>query len=217
MTMSRAADRLARWRRQAVELIQFGTVGAVAFVTDLGLFNLLRFGPGRLLEDKPLTARVAAVAVATLVSWVGNRHWTFAGRRTERRGRELVLYAVVNAAGILVQFLTLAFTHYGLGLVSPLADNASTVGGIVIGTVVRYFGYKFLVFTADEEPAVFAATGCSAADTPADGLRTADGHPDAGPATGHPGAVVGEPTAANRLSPVDDRSRAGRFGTERLA
>lgn len=61
------------------ELFKFGFVGGIAYAVDTGLFNLLRFGPGELLLDKPLTAKVLSVAIATLVAWLGNRYWTFAG------------------------------------------------------------------------------------------------------------------------------------------
>ncbi|MDM8084665.1 GtrA family protein [Cellulomonas cellasea] len=134
-------------RSRLLELTRFLSVGAVAFVVDLGLFNVLRFGPGRLLEDKPLTAKIIAVAVATLVSWLGNRHWTFSSHRTAHRGRELTLYAAINVLGVFIGIGTLAFTHYVLDLRTPLEDNISTVLGIVLGTIVRYIGYKKLVFT----------------------------------------------------------------------
>jgi len=134
-------------RAKAYELGRFLSVGGVAFVVDLGLFNLLRFGPGRLLEDKPLTAKVLSVLAATLVSWLGNRMWTFSGRRTDRRVRELVVFGAVNLVGAVVPVLTLAFSHYVLDLRTPLADNVATVVGIGLGTVLRYVGYSRWVFT----------------------------------------------------------------------
>lgn len=136
------------WGQRLAELARFGSVGAVAYVVDAGLFNLLRFGPGELLGHKPLTAKVVSVVVATLVSWLGNRYWTFAARRTEGRLRELVMFALVNGGGMLVAVLCLWFSHYVLRLTSPLADNiAANVVGVGLGTVFRYFCYKFLVFT----------------------------------------------------------------------
>lgn len=135
-------------RTRALELARFGSVGAVAYVVDIGLFNLLRFGPGGLLDDKPLTAKVASVTVATLVAWIGNRYWTFAARRTASPRRELVVFAVVNVGGMLVAVACLAFSHYVLGLRSPLADNiAANVVGLALGTVFRYVTYRRLVFT----------------------------------------------------------------------
>ncbi len=147
------SPRLAAVRARVVELSRFLAVGGVSFVVDLGLFNLLRFGPGELLLHKPLTAKVLSVAAATLVSWVGNRHWTFADHRTAQRGRELLLYAVINVLGVFIGIAALAFSHYTLGLHTPLADNISTVLGIALGTIVRYVGYKRYVFiTPSAEP-----------------------------------------------------------------
>ncbi|HWS57902.1 MAG TPA: GtrA family protein [Actinotalea sp.] len=135
-------------RDRLLELLRFGSVGAVAFLVDVGLFNLLRFGPGALLADKPLTAKVISVAVATVVAWLGNRYWTFAGRRTATRTRELIGFALVNVGGMAIAVACLAVSHYGLGLTSPLADNVSAnVVGLALGTLFRYLGYRHLIFT----------------------------------------------------------------------
>ncbi|WP_454043126.1 GtrA family protein [Cellulosimicrobium sp. Marseille-Q8652] len=136
------------------ELAKFGSVGALAYVVDLGLFNLLSFGPGEVLGHKPLTAKAVSVAVATLVSWLGNRYWTFSARRTETRGRELTAFVVVNVGGMLIAVGCLAFSTYVLGLTSPLAKNVSAnVVGLVLGTAFRYVAYRHLVFTGSTEPA----------------------------------------------------------------
>lgn len=135
------------------ELVRFGSVGAVAFVVDVGLMNLLRFGPGELLGHKPLTAKIISVAVATLVAWVGNRYWTFASRRTENKVRELLGFVVVNVGGMGIAVGCLWFSHYVLGFTSPLADNVSANGvGLVLGMVFRYFAYRQLVFTSATPP-----------------------------------------------------------------
>ncbi|WP_426592790.1 GtrA family protein [Cellulomonas sp. McL0617] len=134
-------------RARAYEILRFLSVGGLAFVVDLGLFNLLRFGPGHLLEHKPVTAKVISLVAATLVSWIGNRHWTFSQERTNRQARELVVFATINIVCAGIPVLTLAFSHYTLGLTNALADNVATVIGIAIGTVLRYVGYKRWVFT----------------------------------------------------------------------
>ena len=154
-----------------MELARFGSVGAVAYVVDLGLFNLLRFGPGEILEAKPLTAKIASVTVATLVAWLGNRYWTFAARRTPSRGRELAGFVVVNLGGLVIGVGCLAFSHYVLGLTSPLADNVSANGvGLVLGTAFRYVFYRRLVFTGG---AAAGASAVGAATVPeADAVRS---------------------------------------------
>lgn len=152
--------RRARVAARVRELAKFGSVGAVAYVVDLGLFNLLSFGPGEVLGHKPLTAKVVSVAVATLVAWVGNRYWTFSARRTSTRGRELAAFVVVNVGGMLIAVGCLAISTYVLGLTSPLAKNVSAnVVGLALGTAFRYVAYRHLVFTGDrpDEPSVAEA------------------------------------------------------------
>ncbi|QTE31315.1 GtrA family protein [Pengzhenrongella sicca] len=172
--MSDAAARPALRRRvravrtRIAELGRFGSVGAVAYVVDLGLFNLLRFGPGELLEAKPLTAKVVSVAAATIVAWLGNRYWTFSDRRTASRGRELAGFVVVNLGGLVIGVGCLAFSHYVLGLTSALADNVSAnVVGLALGTAFRYVAYRRLVFTGSGPAAEAPAAEVPAADIPA--------------------------------------------------
>ena len=130
------------------EALKFGVVGAVAFVVDTGLFNLLvHVGESPLLESKPLTAKVASVSVATLVAWLGNRYWTFRRRRRSAVPRELVLFAVVNVGGLLLALVPLGVSRYLLGLDSALADNiAASVVGLALGTVFRFVMYRTYVF-----------------------------------------------------------------------
>lgn len=138
-------------RARLAELARFLSVGGVAFVVDMGLFNLLRFGPGELLAEKPITAKVVSTLVATLVSWVGNRLWTFSQHRTRHRGRELLLFVVVNGLGLAVGAAPLAFSQYVLHLDGPVPDNIANLVGIALGTALRYVGYKRWVFTGEQD------------------------------------------------------------------
>lgn len=134
------------------ELIKFGLVGGVAYVVDTGLFNLLRFGPGGVLADKPLTAKIISVAVAMVVAWLGNRYWTFSQEKTASQTREFIGYALVNLGGMAIAVGCLWFSHYILDLTSPLADNISAnVVGLLLGTAFRYFGYKRWVFVGEND------------------------------------------------------------------
>ena len=137
------------------ELLKFGVVGAVAYVVDVGVFNLLRFAGPRLLEDKPLTAKVISVGVATIVAWVGNRYWTFRRRRRVDARRELMAFVFMNLVGLGIGLGCLAISHYVLDLRSPLADNISAnVVGLALGTAFRFIAYRTWVFTElrDEVP-----------------------------------------------------------------
>lgn len=138
-------QRLLAWVR---EFIQFGMVGATAFVVDVGLFNLLQHGPLGFLAGHPNTAQFVAAATATLYSWIANRLWTYRGRTRENATREAILFFFANACGIGISQFCLLFTHHILGLTSALADNIAVyVVGFALGTAFRFFFYHYVVFT----------------------------------------------------------------------
>jgi putative flippase GtrA len=128
------------------EVIKFGVIGALAFVVDLGLANVLWH---TVLEDKVTTAKLISGAVATLVAWVGNRQWTFRHRRSRPVHHEVGLFFGVNLVALGISALTLAVSHYGLGYTSRLADNISTVVGIGLGTLFRFWAYRRFVFARE--------------------------------------------------------------------
>lgn len=145
-----AYDVLAR------EVAKFGTVGALAFVVDAAIYNLLAFGlPGGehgVLHAHPLTAKVVATAVATVFSWLGNRLWTFRHRRRQAVAHEFALFVVFNVLGLAIALACLGFSRYVLGLDSQLADNVSGNGvGLVLGTLFRFWAYRSFVFRGELE------------------------------------------------------------------
>jgi putative flippase GtrA len=134
------------------EMVKFGAVGAIAFLVDVGTFNLLRFGlgGGGPLESKPITAKILSATLATVVAWLGNRLWTFRHRRRASAGHELALFVVFNVAGMAIALGCLAFSHYVLDLRSARADNISANGvGLVLGTLFRFWAYRVFVFRAE--------------------------------------------------------------------
>lgn len=137
------------------EMVKFGAVGAVAFVVDTGVFNLLRFGlgGGGPLETKPLSAKVVSTLAAAVVAWLGNRFWTFRHRRRASAQRELVLFFFFNAVGLAIALACLGVSHYVLDLRSVLADNISANGvGLVLGTLFRFWAYRRFVFNVELAP-----------------------------------------------------------------
>ncbi len=151
-------QRSSRLRAAATALIaqlaKFGVVGGVAYVVDVGIFNLLSYvGSPPLLGGQPLLAKVVSTAVATVVAWLGNRYWTFRHNRRPERAREFVLYLIMCTIGLLIALSCLWVSHYVLGFTSPLADNiAANVVGLVAGTTFRFWAYKRFVFTHQAEP-----------------------------------------------------------------
>ena len=138
-------DKIRAW---VTEFMQFGLVGATAFIVDAGLFNLLQYGPGQLLGGHPNTANACAAITATFYSWMINRLWTYRGRTQKNAGREAFLFFFANLCGIGITQFCLLFTHHILGLHSALADNiAAYVVGFALGTAFRFVFYHYVVFT----------------------------------------------------------------------
>ena len=91
LSSSPVSQRLRAW---IVEFMQFGAVGASAFVIDAGLFNVFQYAPMPLgfLSGHPNSANVLAATIATIYSWIANRLWTYRGRTQENVVREGTLY-----------------------------------------------------------------------------------------------------------------------------
>ena len=127
-------------------VLTFLAVGGAGYVTDVAAFNWLRDQPSVGGTD-PIGAKIAAVAVAMVVTYLGNRMLTWRGLGSSSRRRELGLFAVFNLAGLMISVLALALSHDVLGLTSRLADNISgNVVGVGLGTVFRYWTYQRFVF-----------------------------------------------------------------------
>ncbi len=163
------------------QLLRFGAVGAVGFVVDVAVFNILRitvFSPENIHEG-PVWAKVVSTSIAIVVNWIGNRYWTFGPHRRPQALREGIEFAIVSVGGMAIGLACLWFSHYVLGFTSLLADNVSSnVIGLALGTVFRFWLYRLWVFRpralSPEVPA----------DDAAPALRTSTGPIFTGPAAG---------------------------------
>lgn len=136
------------------EVAKFGVVGLVALVVDVTVFNFLLYHSSGLLHGKPTTAKVVSTTIATVVSYIGNRFWTFRHRDRVGNAREYVLFFLLNGVGLAIAAGCVAFSNYVLGLTSPLANNiAANVVGLGLGTLFRFWAYRRWVFPeyADDE------------------------------------------------------------------
>ena len=130
------------------ESLKFLTVGGVGLVVDLLVFNALLYAGGDgPLNHKPLTAKTISVVAATLVTYTGNRLWTFRHRARTGFAREYVLFFLLNGVGLAIALCCLGISRYLLGLSGPLADNvAANVIGLGLGTLFRFWSYRRWVF-----------------------------------------------------------------------
>ena len=151
LSSSLVSQRLHAW---IVEFMQFGVVGASAFVIDAGLFNVFQYAPMPFgfLSGRPNSANVLAATIATIYSWIANRLWTYRGRTQENVLREGTLFVIANILGLCVTQACLLFTHHVLNINTQLGDNiAAYVVGFALSTACRFLFYHFVVFTGTSQ------------------------------------------------------------------
>ena len=134
------------------ELIKFGFVGGTTWVIDTFVFLLLKM---TVLEPKPLTAKIMAVLVATIVSYVLNREWSFRTRGGRERRHEALLFFVISGLSIGMYSAPLAASRYLFELQVPYVplltqEVADFLSGQILGTIVgmafRWWAFRRYVF-----------------------------------------------------------------------
>ncbi|MEU3194987.1 GtrA family protein [Streptomyces sp. NPDC006992] len=178
-----------RLRAFCAEFAGFAAVGVFAFLADLGGFLWLR-GP---VGMDPMYAKALSFVAGVAVAYTGNAlgPYRLRGRRVAGGWRRFSVFVLVNAAGGAVQLGCLGVSRQVLGLTSTLADVVSGAGvGLVLGTAVRFWGTRTLVFSGTR--GLVRTTGrTGGAASPASGPSAASG-PDGAPSTD------GAPTARER-------------------
>jgi putative flippase GtrA len=171
--MSRSEQLVAKLT--SPEVTTFLAVGGAGYIVDVTSFNVLRSEP-LLSTIDPSYARTVALALAMMVTYLGNRLLTWRDQASGDRRREVGLFIVFNLIGLGLSVATLVISHDMLGLTSALADNVSAnVVGLALGTMFRYWSYKRFVFTASA-PAEPAKVGLPVL------AQRPDGHVRTGPA-----------------------------------
>ncbi len=107
------------------ELVKFALVGGTTWVIDTTVFLLLKT---TVLDTKPLTAKIMAVLVATIASYVLNREWSFRTRGGRERHHEAALFFVISGIGVAVYSAPLAVSRYVLDLKVPDGEPAHPGG-----------------------------------------------------------------------------------------
>jgi putative flippase GtrA len=134
-----------RFRHLIHEAAKFGVVGGVGLLVTNVVYGLLhvRLGLG------VVTSTTIATIIATTVTFIGNRHWSFRHRERTGVARETVTFFVLNGIGLLIQDAVVAFNAYVLG-----NEHQRTAGfialnfGIALATLFRFWSYRRFVWAA---------------------------------------------------------------------
>ena len=180
------------------------------------------------LEPKPITAKIIAVLVATIVSYVLNREWSFRTRGGRERHHEAALFFLISGVGVAVYTAPLAISRYVFHLKEPdvslltqeVADFVSgQILGVLVGMAFRWWAFRRFVFPHEdvrrqvpqesitEEPGTVDAEPVDRAPDPLP-LRNVH-HVLGGHLTGR-GASAASPPGAPRAARRPRGPRAGR-------
>jgi putative flippase GtrA len=156
-----------RFQRLIHEAAKFGVVGVVGVFITNGGYALLHntFGLG------PVTSTTIATIVATAVSYVANRYWSFRHRERTSVAREGVIFFILNGIGLLIQDAVVAFNFYLLGNGhNKAAEFIALNAGIALATLFRFWSYRKWVWAAPADEAPAATSGHQPTPTPSPSL-----------------------------------------------
>ncbi|MGN9795830.1 GtrA family protein [Streptomyces sp. OZ13] len=143
--MSERGGRLRGQLHQLIrEVAKFGAVGGAGLLVNLAVFNLVRY----VTEVPVVRASVLATVVAIAFNYVGFRYFTYRDRDKSRRTRELTLFLLFSAVGLVIENGILYTATYGFGWDTPLQSNVFKFLGIGVATLFRFWSYRSWVFRA---------------------------------------------------------------------
>ncbi|WP_329410637.1 GtrA family protein [Streptomyces sp. NBC_00704] len=131
-------------KRLIRELAKFGAVGGAGLLVNLGVFNAVR----HLTDLQVVRASVIATVVAIAFNYVGFRYFTYRDRDRSGRTREMTLFLLFSAVGLVIENGLLYAATYWFGWDSPLQSNVFKFVGIGIATLFRFWSYRTWVFRA---------------------------------------------------------------------
>ncbi|MFF3291828.1 GtrA family protein [Streptomyces sp. NPDC003023] len=143
--MSERGGRLRGRLHQLIrEVAKFGAVGGAGLLVNLAVFNLVR----QVTEIPVVRASVLATVVAIAFNYVGFRYFAYRDRDKSGRTRELTLFLLFSAVGLVIENGVLYAATYGFGWDTPLQSNVFKFLGIGVATLFRFWSYRTWVFRA---------------------------------------------------------------------
>ena len=143
-------------RRLATEFGRSATIGTVASLVAIGLFNRLVHrelgGVGGWLNDHAITAFLLANGVSILLTYQLSRVWAFRHRQPSGAFGGVLTFYAISVGSLVIPVACLWFSRNVLELDSATADNvAANVVGLFLGFVTRFALFRVFVFRHRED------------------------------------------------------------------
>jgi putative flippase GtrA len=149
-----ARDLVAQVKRMIRELAKFGVIGGIGFLVTLVGFNICHFD----LKLGLFTSNLLATVVAAVVTFVGNKYWTFRHRTGHGTRRETIAFIVLNGIGMLIQYACTLIAEDGLGIKDKFLINVAFIIGVGLGTIFRFWSYRKWVWHSSAGPSSMEET-----------------------------------------------------------
>jgi putative flippase GtrA len=128
---------LGRMLSRVPRSFRFVFVGGLGLVVDLSVFTLITW-----YGVQPLVARLASLAVATVVTWRLNRAFTF-DRSGRRQGEEAMRYAAVVTLAQTTSYAVFATLVLSVAARLP---QVALIAGAAAGALISYNGHRLFAF-----------------------------------------------------------------------
>jgi putative flippase GtrA len=195
------------------EVVKFVVVGGICYMITVVINYGLKL---TLLAAKPVTALTVATIIASIVSYLLNRRWSFRTRGGRRRHHEASLFFLFSAVAVALTSLPLFVSRYVFDLRTPTVSRpvqeiADFVSGLILGTllgmVFRLWSFRRWVFPHENvRPGRGERVRAAAAATPADAAAPP---PDSGNGRVNGYAVTISPPVTRPIEPARESESAG--------
>jgi len=161
------SSRLGVNPKEAERFIKFLVVGAIGFVVDFGIFNLLLnpvntlLAPGNALYNLlsglsisdyfithlgPTLASAVSFVAAVLSNFLWNRYWTYPDSRSRSRRRQFTMFFIVSVVGVFIRipivfFMTPVFRSLvsGIGALQAYTTRLADNLSLAVAVLVVLF------------------------------------------------------------------------------
>ncbi len=113
------------------ELIKFAIVGGTTMVFDLAIFYSLSL---TILEQKPVVAKIISGVMATILSYILNREWSFKNRGGRERHHEALLFFTISGIGVVISAAPLFIANN----IFDIRASASLTTLVIVDFVLNY-------------------------------------------------------------------------------
>jgi putative flippase GtrA len=125
------------------EILLFAVSGLLGFVVDAAIVQFLV----REWMINPYEARLVSFLAAAITTWSFNRKFTFAGKSTGSRRRELIRYIIAMAGGFALNYGAYAACVALFQIVREW-PAIGVAAGSAAGAVVNFLTSKYWIFRA---------------------------------------------------------------------